>query len=189
MKPEILDREIVYRGYMRVERVTVRLADGATVGRDVERHGDSVAILAYDPDARVALIVRQFRLPAFDIDGVETLDEACAGMIDAEEASDAARREALEEMGVSLGALGFVGRVWSSPGVSAERVSLFIAPYGARDRITAGGGVPAEHEGITVLERPLDALAADADAGRITDMKLLVLIQTLRLRRPDLFGD
>ena len=27
-----------------------------------------------------------------------------------------------------------------------------------------------------------------ADAGRLDDMKTLALVQTLRLRRPDLFG-
>ena len=35
MKPEILTRETVYAGYMKVERVTVRLADGAVVIRDL----------------------------------------------------------------------------------------------------------------------------------------------------------
>lgn len=188
MKPVILERQTVHAGYMRVERVRVRLADGAEVIRDLERHGDGAAVLPYDPVARNALIVRLFRLPAFDIEGVETLDEACAGMLDQDDATSAARREAMEEMGVALGEVEYVGRVWSSPGVSGERVSLFIAAYRPADRITAGGGVPAEHEGITVLERPLAALAADADAGRIVDMKLMVLIQTLRLRRPDLFS-
>jgi hypothetical protein len=33
----------------------------------------------------------------------------------------------------------------------------------------------------------LSDLAADADAGNIVDMKLLVLIQTLRIRQPALF--
>jgi nudix-type nucleoside diphosphatase (YffH/AdpP family) len=189
IKPEILARESVYAGYMKVQRVTVRLADGAVVVRDVERHGDGAAVLPFDPHTRRALIVRLFRLPAFDLEGLETLDEACAGMIDApaESAADAARREALEELGVVLRDVESVGRVWSSPGVSSERVSLFLASYGPEDRITAGGGVPAEHEGITVIETPLVALAAAAEAGRIADMKLLALIQTLRLRRPDLF--
>jgi nudix-type nucleoside diphosphatase (YffH/AdpP family) len=187
MKPEILTRETVYAGYMKVERVTVRLADGAVVIRDLERHGDGAAVLPYDPIARRALLVRLFRLPAFDIEGVEALDEACAGMIEAEAAPDAARREALEELGVTLGEVECVGRVWSSPGVSGERVTLFLAPYGPENRINAGGGLETEHEGITVIERPLAELAADADAGRVIDMKLMALVQSLRLRRPDLF--
>jgi hypothetical protein len=38
-----------------------------------------------------------------------------------------------------------------------------------------------------VLELPLAQLAAMADAGTLTELKLLLLVQTLRLRRPDLF--
>ena len=97
------------------------------------------------------------------------------------------RREAREELGLALGPLERVARVWPSPGVSTERQSLFLAAYTAADRTEAGGGAPGEHEGITVIERPLTALAADAEHGRITDGKLLTLIFALRLRRPELF--
>ena len=100
-------------------------------------------------------------------------------MVEAEEPSRAARREALGELGLRLDALEYVGRLWPSPGVSAEQVTLFLAPY-ATDRINDGGGVADEHEGIVVVERPLATLAADADGGRIVDLKLLTLILTLR---------
>jgi hypothetical protein len=77
----------------------------------------------------------------------------------------------------------FVARVWSSPGVSTERQSLFLAPYRSADRISDGGGVKGEHEGITVVERFAE-LAADIDQGRIADGKLLTLVLALRLRPP-----
>ena len=108
-------------------------------------------------------------------------------MIEIEDAAAAARREAYEELGVKLAALEFVGRVWSSPGVSTERQSLFLAPYRISDRTGHGGGARGEHEGITVVERPLAGLAAAADRAEIADAKLLSLVQTLRLRHPELF--
>jgi len=110
-----------------------------------------------------------------------------AGMIENEDADTTARREAYEELGVDLPSLEFVARVWSSPGVSTERQSLFLAPYRSADRISDGGGVEGGHEGITVVERLLAELAADVDQGRIADGKLLTLVLPLRLRRPDLF--
>jgi 8-oxo-dGTP pyrophosphatase MutT (NUDIX family) len=115
------------------------------------------------------------------------LEEACAGMIGDETAEAAARREAYEEMGVALGPLEFVARVWSSPGISTERQTLFMAPYVAADLIGPGGAA-GEHENITVTERSLDELAAASDQGRIEDGKLLTLVLALRLRRPELFN-
>jgi len=52
-------------------------------------------------------------------------------MIEKEDDQAAARREASEELGVALHGLERVARVWSSPGVSTERQSLFLATYGA----------------------------------------------------------
>ena len=147
-----------------------------------------MAVLPYDAERRVALVARQFRAPVFAMSGETILEEACAGMIDSGDAQATARREAHEELGVRLGVLEWVARVWPGPGVGAERQTLFLARYGASDRHGDGGGLASENEGILVVERPLDELAADADAGRIADAKLLTLVMALRLRRPALFG-
>jgi len=187
MKPEILEREIAHEGYLTVQRLRVRLADGAVVFREVERHGDAAAVLPYDVERRSALVVRSFRVPVFDAAGEEALEEACAGMIADEGADTTARREAHEELGIDLSSLEFIARVWSSPGVSTERLSLFLSPCRSADRIGDGGGIEGEHERITVVERPLAELMANVDQGRIADAKLLTLVLALRLRRPDLF--
>jgi nudix-type nucleoside diphosphatase (YffH/AdpP family) len=185
--PEILSRRVRYRGYLTVTTLRLRLADGAVVARDMESHGDAAAVLPYDPLRRCGLVARLFRAPVFEATGVAQLEEACAGMIEHEDASAAARREAGEELGIALRKLEMVARVWPSAGVSAERQSLFLAPYAATDCSGPGGGLAAEHEDITVVERPLESLAADARLGAIADGKLLTLIMALQLRRPDLF--
>ena len=71
------------------------------------------------------------------------------------------------------------------PGISAERMDLFLGLYAEADRTGAGGGI--DDEGIEVVEMALGAPAAMADAGTLNDMKTLVLVQTLRLKRPELF--
>ncbi len=190
MKPVILACTTVYSGYLTVDALQVRLADGAVVSREVERHGDAAAVLPYDRERRCALIVGLFRAPVFQQAGMEAMEEACAGMISelGQDAEATARREAYEELGVRLASMDLVSKVYSSPGVSSERVSLFLARYAAADRIGAGGGLRSEHEGITVVERPLATLAVAADQGRIQDGKLLTLVLALRLRHPDLFA-
>ena len=187
MKPEILDRRLEYSGYLTIETLRIRLSDGFLVSRDVERHGDAAAVLPYDCTRRCALVGRLFRAAVFDTTGEDSVEEACAGMIEVETDETAARREASEELGVSLNALERVARVWSSPGVSTERQSLFLAAYSAADRIAEGGGVPGEHEGIAVIERPLMELAREVDQGRTVDGKLVILVYALRHRKPELF--
>ena len=55
------------------------------------------------------------------------------------------------------------------------------------DRIGNGGGRADEFEDITVREIALSELAQLVDKGLLTDTKSFLLVQTLRLRRPDLF--
>ncbi len=187
MTPELIDRQTVYSGYLTVERLKLRLVYGTEVWREVERHGNSVAVLPYDPSRGCALVTQQFRAPVFAV-GEPDLIEACAGMVGDEDVETAARREAHEELGVVLNHLEFIARIWSSPGVSTERQSLFLAAYTNSDRTGAGGGLAEEHEEITVYEESLKELARRTDHAEITDAKLLILILALRLRRPDLFA-
>lgn len=188
MKPEILSRERGYAGYLTVERLRMRLTDGSEVWREIERHGEAAAVLPYDIERRCALLVQQFRAPVFDMSGQDVLEEACAGMIEGEDPESAARREAHEELGIALHSLELIARVWSSPGVSTERVTLFLAAYSSADRVGGGGGARGEHEGITVIERSLARLAEEVDSGHIADAKLLTLVLALRLRQPRLFA-
>jgi nudix-type nucleoside diphosphatase (YffH/AdpP family) len=189
MPIEIRNVETVFEGYSTIMTATVAAADGSTYKREIEHHGHAVAVLPYDPGRRLALLVRQPRLPVIWAGGPPELDEAPAGMLDEDDPETAARREALEEAGVRLKALEPVGTTYSSAGVSSERVTLFLAPYGAEDRVEEGGGLDEEHEDITVLELPLADLWARVERRDIADMKTLLLTMALRVRRPELFQD
>jgi nudix-type nucleoside diphosphatase (YffH/AdpP family) len=184
---EIEDTETVYRGWTTVSKATVRTSRGETFSREIEDHGPGVAVLPYDPERRLALLVQQFRAPVFQLTGRSDVVEAPAGLLDADEPEACARREAMEEAGLRLTRLEWVAAPFSMPALSSEVLHLYLAPYSACDRIASGGGLAAEHEEITIVEQPLDELARAADHGEILDMKTLVLLLTLRLRRPDLF--
>ena len=182
-------RELYRKGRRRYVLATVRTAEGRVLERSVDDHGDAVAVLPYDPARRTAVLTRQDRAPPLLAGQPAQILEALAGMIDdGEDAEAAARREAAEETGLELAALEPVATAWASPGVSTERVSLFLAAFGAADRRGSGGGLAAEDEHIEVVELPLAELAARADRGELDDLKTLALVQTLRLRRPELFG-
>jgi nudix-type nucleoside diphosphatase (YffH/AdpP family) len=185
---KILSVRVVHDGWSKFMVADVRLADGAQVTRQIEDHGDAVAVLPYDATRRVVLLVRMLRPVALYAAGLHQLTEAVAGLVDEGETSEiAARREVMEEAGLKVGGLEAVARVWVSPGISTERLALFLAPYTLADRVAAGGGLEGEHEGITVLEMPAAKAWSMLEAGDIADMKTLALLSALKLRQPDLF--
>ncbi len=186
--PAIAALDLRHERWARMFVATVCLPDGSTTLRDIEDHGQAVAVLPYDPERRVALLVRQFRAPPFHVAGEADMLETPAGRLDESDPAACARREAMEEVGLRLGELEPVLVTWTMPALSTERGHLFFAPYRAADRVAAGGGLAAEHEGITVVEVPLARLAAMADDGTLAELKLFALVQTLRLRRPELFA-
>ena len=179
----------LHEGWGRYLLVTVDKPDGGRIAREVEDHGDAAGVLPYDPERRTALLVRQLRVPLLLAAGIEQTLEIAAGCIDDEEEPESCiHREAMEELGLRLGSVERVVTMQTMPGISTERIHLFLAPYSPTDRVGEGGGLAAEEEAITVVEMPLADLAAQADDGRLEDAKTLILLQTLRLRRPDLFA-
>ncbi len=189
MKPVVIKLEQTHKRWATMSIATIRMPDGRTVLRDVEDHGCAAAVLPYDPLRKTALLVEQLRVAQLVAVGATHSLEAIAGLIeDGDDAPATAKREAFEEGGLRLGALEHVATGWSMPGVSTERMTLYLAVYRAADRVGDGGGVAHEDEEVRVVEMGLARLATLMAAGDFVDMKTLVLVQALRLRRPELFG-
>lgn len=186
--PELRKVETAWQGYLTVLVATFSGPDGATFQREIAHHGRAACVLPYDPERRTALMVNLPRAPVIWAGGPPELLEAPAGIVENEDPEETALREALEECGVTLGRLEAVGSPFASPGVSSERIDLFLAAYTAADRTGTGGGVDGENEHITVQEIPLPLLWAQVEQRRIEDLKSLALILALRVRRPELFG-
>jgi len=183
-----LPLQVIHKGWNTFGIATLTQPDGSTVPRALEDHGEAACVLPYDPGRRVALLVRQNRVgPAFWGEPA-SLDEAPAGGLDGGKPEETAIREAMEEAGVRLERLEPVAHAYSMPSVSSERLWLYLAPYAETDRVGTGGGLPGEGEQVAVLELPLSVLAEQARSGRLVDLKTLVLVQALMLRRPDLFA-
>jgi nudix-type nucleoside diphosphatase (YffH/AdpP family) len=162
--PQILSTRTLYEGWTSLRLVRVRLDSGEVVNREVEDHGNAVAVLPYDPVRRTVMLIRIMRAPALLNAGRTALFECPAGLLEEADPVEAARREAEEEVGLALHDMEHVGRVWTSPGISAEQMDLYLAPYSAGDLVWA------------MLER-----------GELDDMKTFALMQALRLRHPELF--
>ncbi|MBP1180195.1 NUDIX domain-containing protein [Methylobacterium sp. PvR107] len=186
--PAALPLTVIHRGWNTFGIATLTLPDGSTVPRALEDHGEAACVLPYDPERRVALLVRQARVgPAFWGEPAD-LDEAPAGGLDGGDPEETAIREAMEEAGVRLRQLDCVAHAYSMPSVSSERLWLYLAPYAEAHKVGPGGGLHGEGEQVLPLEVPLATLAEAARSGRLPDLKTLVLVQALMLRRPELFA-
>lgn len=186
--------KIVFQGYFRVERHTVRhalFAGGMSgdITREVFERGHAVAVLPYDPVRDAVVLIEQFRAGAYAAGGPAWLVEIVAGIIeDGESATDVARREAVEEAGLALNALEPIADVFASPGGSSETVALFC---GRCDTRNAGGihGVTDEGEDIRVIVRPFPAILDDLRDGAIRSAPALIALQWLALNRKRLRSD
>jgi nudix-type nucleoside diphosphatase (YffH/AdpP family) len=172
-------------------RVSHRQIDG-TMSRVQRRlvfeRGDSVAVLLFNRDRRAVVLVEQFKVPALIArrrDDPATTDgwlvETLAGMVDDGETPEAtAVRETLEETGYRIGTPELIGRFLVSPGGTSERVYLYFAEVGDRDRVGKGGGI--DDEDIKVLHLDLADLLHHLSQGLLEDPKLAISAYWLQTR-------
>jgi GDP-mannose pyrophosphatase NudK len=184
--PRIVATRSIYKGWNKLDIVTVEAPDHAGAIRRIDRevidHGEAGVVLAVDRRRGVAVMVRQWRAPLLVTGADPFLLEACAGILDpGESAEEAARREAEEEIGMKIGAMRKVGTVAPSAGTLTERMHLFIADVSESNRTTNGGGKPGEGETIEIIEVPLLDLFEKARRGEIEDAKTLILVQQLMI--------
>ena len=137
----------------------------------------TAAVLVLDPTRKTVLLVKQMRIAAHMAGYANPMIEACAGLLDGDDARTCAMREAEEELGFRVHNLREVSNVFMSPGALTERVSLFIGTYSPDDRITNGGGVATEGEDIEVIELPLATAYGMIASGEIVDAKTIILLQ------------
>lgn len=191
--PDVVIRnvELTSQGWHVLRRTTYdyRRRDGSWTreSRETYDRGNGATILLYDPSRRTVLLTRQFRFPVY-VNGHPDgrLIEAAAGLLDDDDPETAIRREAEEELGVTLGALTHIFDVYMSPGSVTERVHFYAAPYTPADRRGPGGGLADDGEDIEILELEFSQALAMIDDGRIADGKTIMLLQWAALHRPEL---
>jgi len=184
----LLRRETPFQGYFRIDRYTLRhpLFEGGMSGdvtREVFERGHAAAVLPYDPECDTVVLIEQFRAGAYAAGDNPWIVEIVAGIIETGETADAvARREAIEEAGLAIGALEQIAEVFVSPGGTSETVALFCGRCDSRD---AGGihGIDAEDEDIRVIVKPFAEVLVDLNAGRVRSAAPLIALQWLALNR------
>lgn len=152
---------------LHIDHATNRLPNGKLAAREIARHVGASAVVPLDGDGNVWL-VRQFRAP---IDQV--LLEIPAGKLDSKDEDRllAAKRELREETGVTAGSWTHLTDIFTTPGFSDERISLYLAR-----ELSYGESHPDEDEFLNVVRIPLSELVAMILSGEVTDAKTVCAV-------------
>jgi ADP-ribose pyrophosphatase len=183
---EIVDREVVYQGFFRLDRYTLRhsLYAGGMSGvmvRELLERGHAAAVLPYDPVRDEVVLIEQFRIGALEMAEGAWLHEIVAGMIEPGETAEAVvMREAQEEAGCVIQQLEFISRYLVSPGGCSEQISLYC---GKIDAARAGGlfGLDEEHEDIRATAVPFAEAMVMLERGAIASATPIIALQWLAL--------
>jgi ADP-ribose pyrophosphatase len=163
----IVERETLLTSYVfSVERRTI-IHEGQEFTRDVAVHHGAVAMVAVNERDEVGL-VRQYRATADQV-----LWEIPAGTIDASDHDPlaTAKRELLEEMGVTAATWRRIAQVYVSPGWTDQVMHIFEA----RD-LTSADRAPdgPEETAAKVVWLSRDQVRELLDADRINDATLTI---------------
>lgn len=187
-KIEILKTEVLSNNWYTLRKVTYNFQkkDGnwETQSREAYDRGNGATILLYNKNSKTVILTQQFRLPTY-VNGNATgmMIEACAGLLDKDNAEEAIRRETEEETGYKVSAVQKLFQVYMSPGSVTEIVHFFAAEYTKDMKVSEGGGVADEHENIEVLEFDFETAYAMIASGEIKDAKTIMLLQYAKINK------
>jgi 8-oxo-dGTP pyrophosphatase MutT (NUDIX family) len=161
----VSESDVLARGRIVTLRTDdVRMPDGEMVAREVVEHPGAVAVVALDSGGSV-LLIRQYRHPA-----AAMLWELPAGLrdVEGEPLLQTAQRELLEEAGYRATEWLVLVDSYTSPGISTERIRIFLARDLTLVPEPERGYVPEHEEAyLTVGWVPLDEAVRLALGGNL----------------------
>ncbi|SCC09658.1 ADP-ribose diphosphatase [Gilliamella intestini] len=182
-----LTKRILYKGFFSLfeYRFQYRKFDGSmseVVTREILERGHAVVLLAYDAKRDKVVLIEQIRIAAIETQNSPWMLELIAGMMDHKNESyeDVARREAMEEAGVTVGQCKPIISYLASPGGLTERLHILV---GEVDSSTAKGihGLAEENEDIKVHVVSRSQAFQWIEDGVINNAASIIALQWLEL--------
>lgn len=183
---KITKKEILSDNWFTLKKITYEYQneDGLweTQYREAYDRGNGATILLYNKQNKTIILTRQLRIPTY-LNGNKTgmMIEACAGLLDTENAEHCIIRETEEETGYKIKDVQKILEVYMSPGSVTEVIHFFTGEYSKEMKIHEGGGLKEEQENIEVLEYFFDEALQMITSGEIKDAKTIILLQHAKI--------
>lgn len=187
MKVKIIKKERLLNDFFIVDSAELRFEkfDGSwspVVRRLNLSRGQAVAVLIYLKDKDSFVLIRQFRFAVFEDGQPGWIDEIVAGVVDEESPEACARRECLEEAGYELEELEHIATIYTSPGITTEKVHLYLGSTDSSKKTADGGGVESENEDIQIVEWSREEALQKLLNKEIEDGKTILALQYFFLK-------
>ncbi|HEM48939.1 MAG TPA: NUDIX domain-containing protein [Caldithrix sp.] len=187
MKVKIIESKRVLDDFFQVDDVIVQhekfsgLLSQPMRRLNLER-GEAVAVLIYLQDKDAFILVRQFRYAVHISSDSGWIDEIAAGVLEDDNPLACAKRECIEETGYEINKFEKIGFIYPTPGITSERIHLYIGYCNSHDKKHKGGGLDTEHEDIKIIEIPKIQAYKKAAQGKFKDGKTILAIQHFQLK-------
>ncbi|WP_459660545.1 NUDIX domain-containing protein [Acinetobacter calcoaceticus] len=182
---EITSREYVFRGFIQVEKVSLRhrLFNQSeytpVIQRELIHRPEAAGVLLYNDQKQQFALIEQFRVGALDDPHSPWQLEIIAGVLDGDETPEnCIRRESLEESGCSVQDLQHLFSFYPSAGACSELFHLYVSET---DLPTEGGvfGVDNEGENIQLHLFNYSEIQTLLDSGRLRNAPVIMALQWL----------
>lgn len=182
---EITSREYVFRGFIQVEKVSLRhrLFNQSeytpVIQRELIHRPEAAGVLLYNDQKQQFALIEQFRVGALDDLHSPWQLEIIAGVLDGDETPESCiRRESLEESGCAVQDLQHLFSFYPSAGACSELFHLYVSET---DLPTEGGvfGVDNEGENIQLHLFNYSEIQMLLDSGRLRNAPVIMALQWL----------
>ena len=187
----IQSRRKRFRGFLRIDTIKLKhklfLGDWSPeINRELLVREEAVGVLLFDPKRDEIVLVRQFRVGLVDKGDSPWILELVAGMVEVgEELVEVALREVREESNAEVSKLIKICDYYSSPGISSEKVRLYLGIVASEDM---GGfyGLENENEDIEVVVMPYENAISGMKKGHLANAMSIIALQWLELNKSDI---
>lgn len=182
MDVKILSKERILDDFFQVDSARLQFEKfsggwSTPVRRLNLERGEAVAVLIYLEDVDKIVLIRQFRYAAFLAGSDGWIDEIVAGVQDEQDPLACAKRECIEESGYEISRFRLIASVFSTPGITTERIHIYLGICQSADKKYPGGGLDEEHEDIQIMELATEEVRKRLENGAFNDCKTILALQ------------
>ncbi|WP_286712736.1 NUDIX domain-containing protein [Acinetobacter sp. UBA2581] len=179
-------REFLYRGFIQVEKVTLRHrvfhqeSYTPALQRELIHRPEAAGVLLYNDQQQKFGLIEQFRIGGLDDQDTPWQLEVIAGVLDGNETPETCiRREAFEESGCTIDSLQHLFSFYPSAGACSELFHLYVAQTELPEEGSVFG-MPDEGENIQLHILDYADIPTLLSNGRLRNAPVIMALQWLQ---------